>query len=140
MTDANISCSQHMLDLCRIFSARQSLPLLELQQRKSKTPHYNDLSEIYGQQQAKRALEIAAAGEHSLLMIGPPGTGKTMLATRLPGILPPMSEQEALESAAVISISKQQFDLSTWSKRPFRSPHHTASAAALVGGTCHFQK
>ena len=137
LTDASISCSQHILDLCRLFSARQSLPLLELKQLKSKMPLYNDLSEIYGQQQAKRALEIAAAGEHSLLMIGPPGTGKTMLATRLPGILPPMSEQEALESAAVISISKQEFDLTTWSKRPFRSPHHTASAAALVGGTAN---
>ncbi len=137
LNNASISCHWHILDLCKRFSEQQTLPLLELNQRKSRLPDYSDLSEIYGQQHAKRALEIAAAGEHSLLMIGPPGTGKTMLATRLPGILPPMSEQEALESAAVISISKQEFDLSSWSKRPFRSPHHTASAAALVGGTAN---
>ncbi|VAW81857.1 AAA+ ATPase superfamily protein YifB/ComM, associated with DNA recombination [hydrothermal vent metagenome] len=137
LKNASISCSDHILRLCKHFSEQQALPLLKLNQLKSRTPAYSDLSDIYGQQQAKRALEVAAAGEHSLLMIGPPGTGKTMLATRLPGILPVMSEQEALESAAVISISKQDFDLSCWSKRPFRAPHHTASAAALVGGTAN---
>jgi magnesium chelatase family protein len=94
----------------------------------------DDLIEVRGQQHAKRALEVAAAGGHSLLMIGPPGTGKTMLASRLPGILPQMNEQEALEAAAVASISDRGFDVGQWRIRPFRSPHHTASGVALVGG------
>ena len=87
-----------------------------------------------GQRHAKRALEIAAAGGHNLLLIGPPGTGKTMLASRLPGILPPLSEAEALETAAIASVSAQGLDLKQWGVRPFRAPHHTASAVALVGG------
>ena len=93
-----------------------------------------DLSDVRGQFQAKRALEIAAAGGHHLLMVGPPGTGKTMLASRLSTILPEMSEQEALESASIASVSHHGFDPNDWSKRPFREPHHTASAVALVGG------
>jgi len=93
-----------------------------------------DLGEVKGQQLAKRALEIAAAGGHNILFIGPPGTGKSMLARRLPGILPPMSEKEALETAAVSSILHREIDLKEWRMRPFRSPHHTATAAALVGG------
>jgi len=96
-----------------------------------------DLSEVRAQQNAKRALEIAAAGGHNMIMIGPPGTGKTMLAERLPGILPPMTEDQALESAAVTSISTHGFDPSNWKRRPFRSPHHTASGVALVGGGSH---
>ena len=90
--------------------------------------------EIKGQAQAKRALEIAAAGAHSLLMVGPPGSGKTMLATRMPGILPPMTDLQALESAAVQSIGSAGFDMRNWHRRPFRAPHHTASGIALVGG------
>jgi magnesium chelatase family protein len=82
---------------------------------------------VRGQQHAKRALEIAAAGGHNLLLIGPPGTGKTMLASRLPGIMPPLSEAEALETAAIASISAQGLDLKQWGVRPFRAPHHTAS-------------
>jgi magnesium chelatase family protein len=93
-----------------------------------------DLSEVRGQAHAKRALEIAAAGEHSLLMIGPPGSGKSMLAQRLPGLLPPMTESEALEVAAVRSLAGMAIKISEWRTRPFRSPHHTASAIALVGG------
>jgi magnesium chelatase family protein len=92
-----------------------------------------DLSDVKGQPHAKRALEIAAAGRHSLLMIGPPGTGKSMLAQRLPSLLPPMTEEEALDAAAIQSLTGS-FRIEHWKCRPFRSPHHTASAVALVGG------
>src|SRR5437763_1531780 len=97
-------------------------------------PAYPDFSEVKGQQQAKRALEVAAAGGHSVLMIGPPGTGKSMLAMRFPGVLPPLCEAQALEVAAVHSVSSGGFDVARWGERPFRAPHHSASAAALVGG------
>ena len=93
-----------------------------------------DLADVRGQQHARRALEIAAAGGHSLLMLGPPGTGKSLLASRLPGILPEMNEAEALESAALASISNLPIDVHQWKRRAFRAPHHTASAVALVGG------
>ena len=92
-----------------------------------------DLAEVKGQQQARRALEVAAAGRHSLLMFGPPGTGKSMLAQRLPGLLPSMDPAEAMESASVQSI-EGCFDPRNWAQRPFRAPHHSASAPALVGG------
>src|SRR3989454_9188388 len=97
-------------------------------------PAYADFADVKGQQQAKRALEVAAAGGHSVLMIGPPGTGKSMLAARFPGILPALSEAEALEVAAVHSVSTGGFDAARWGQRPYRAPHHSASAAALVGG------
>ncbi len=97
-------------------------------------PDYPDMQDVKGQAQAKRALEIAAAGNHSVLMSGPPGTGKSMLAQRFAGILPPMTQNEALESAAIQSIGSVGFDVRNWGRRPFRSPHHTASAVALVGG------
>ncbi|HSJ99231.1 MAG TPA: YifB family Mg chelatase-like AAA ATPase [Myxococcota bacterium] len=100
----------------------------------ARAPSYPDLEEVRGQAQARRALEIAAAGGHSLLFCGPPGTGKTMLATRIPGILPPMTEPEALEAAAVRSLAAGAFAPEDFGVRPFRSPHHTASAVALVGG------
>ncbi|HSA69719.1 MAG TPA: YifB family Mg chelatase-like AAA ATPase [Burkholderiales bacterium] len=95
---------------------------------------YADFSEVKGQQQAKRALEVAAAGGHSVLMVGPPGTGKSMLAARFPGILPELSEAEALEIAAIHSVSANGFETVRWGERPYRAPHHSASAAALVGG------
>ncbi|HOI51098.1 MAG TPA: YifB family Mg chelatase-like AAA ATPase [Azonexus sp.] len=92
-----------------------------------------DLADVRGQAQARRALEVAAAGRHSLLMIGPPGAGKSMLAARLPGLLPALSDGEARASAAVLSLVGQ-FRAERYRQRIFRSPHHTASAAALVGG------
>ena len=95
--------------------------------------HYPDLAEVKGQAQAKRALEIAATGGHALLFLGPPGTGKSMLATRLPGILPPLSKAAALESAAVLSLSGI-FNPERFGERPFRAPHHSASPAAVIGG------
>ena len=93
-----------------------------------------DFADVRGQPQARRAIEIAAAGSHSLLMVGPPGSGKSMLASRLPGILPPMTEDEALESAALQSVAGA-FSPTKWKQRPFRAPHHTASGVALVGGS-----
>jgi magnesium chelatase family protein len=95
---------------------------------------YPDFSDVKGQQQVKRALEVAAAGAHSVLMLGPPGTGKSMLAARFPGILPPLSEGEALEVAAIHSVSSAGFEAARWGERPFRAPHHSASGPALVGG------
>ncbi len=93
-----------------------------------------DMQDVKGQLLAKRALEIAAAGQHNLLMVGPPGTGKTMMASRLATILPPMTEKEALETATIASISDQGFHVKNWGLRPVRDPHHTSSGVALVGG------
>jgi magnesium chelatase family protein len=92
------------------------------------------LADVAGQWQAKRALIIAAAGGHSLLMVGPPGSGKSMLAARLPGLLPPLSQAEALEVAGIASVAGLPLDAGCWTRRPFRAPHHTASAHAIVGG------
>jgi magnesium chelatase family protein len=96
-----------------------------------------DVADVRGQFQAKRALLIAAAGGHSLLLIGPPGCGKSMLAQRLPGLLPPLTDAEALECAAIASVSSSGFNRGAFGRRPFRSPHHTASAVSLVGGGSH---
>ena len=96
-------------------------------------PDYPDFADVKGQAATKRALEVAASGGHSVLMAGPPGTGKSMLAARFPGILPAMDENEALEAAAVQSLNGV-FRFDHWRRRPFRAPHHTASAVALVGG------
>ena len=110
----------------------------QVPQRSSENAKLPDLIDVKGQHTARLALEIAAAGGHSLLMMGPPGTGKSMLSQRLPGILPPLTEDELVEVWALRSLlpnHQQQLD----SHRPFRSPHHSASSAAMVGGGCGIQ-
>ena len=124
--------ARSLLAVCGHLSERQRLPYAE-PEFEPQAVDYPDLADVKGQAGARRALEVAAAGGHSLLMSGPPGTGKSMLAQRLPGILPPMTEAEALESAALQSLHGA-FRVSTWKQRPFRGPHHSASSVALVGG------
>ena len=128
-----IFIADHLLQVCQHLHDHACLPRATLlaDTTREAAP---DLSEVRGQQQARRALEIAASGSHSLLLIGPPGTGKTLLASRLPGLLPELQDQEALETATVTSIGRDGFDMAHWKRRPFRAPHHTASAAALAGG------
>jgi len=130
--DAEVYGADSLLAVCAHLSGRALLPRT-LPPAAGTPPPYPDLADVKGQQAARRALEVAAAGGHSLLMSGPPGTGKSMLASRLPGILPPMTQAEALESAAVLSLSGS-FRVEAWKTRPYRSPHHTASGVALVGG------
>ena len=132
--EATVLGARHLLDVCGHLHGNNRLKPHTYINNKVAQNDYPNLSDIRGQHHAKRALEISAAGGHSLLMIGPPGTGKSMLASRLPGILPRMSKEEALESAAINSISHNGFVPETLNQRPFRTPHHTASGVALVGG------
>lgn len=132
---AKIHALKHLTELFPHFARQTCLPLITAKPACSQTHHYAlDMKDVIGQPLAKRALEMAASGSHNLLFIGPPGTGKTMLASRLAGILPPMTEEEAISTAAIQSICGQDIHASTWFTRPFRDPHHTASSAALVGG------
>lgn len=132
-TRARVLGARHLGELCAALHAGP-LPVAQPEPNAVAPLNVPDLSEVRGQHLAKRALEIAAAGGHSMLMVGPPGSGKSMLAARLPGLLPPLAEDEAIEVAAIASVSQGGFDLARWGQRPYRSPHHTASGVALVGG------
>ena len=134
LTGADVYAASSLLEVTAHLAGRALIPSLEPMVPAKSAEVRNDLVDVKGQQHAKRALEIAAAGGHNLLFIGPPGTGKSMLARRLPGLLPPMSEAEALETAAIDSVLGKALVLHEWRQRPFRAPHHTASAPALVGG------
>lgn len=133
VSSATILPARSLLEVCAHLTGATPIPAFDATLTTTRLT-YPDLSEVKGQAQAKRALEVVAAGGHSLLMSGPPGTGKSMLASRLPGILPPMTDAEALESAAVQSLVGC-FEPARWGQRAFRSPHHNASTAALVGGS-----
>jgi len=123
----------HLVDICAFLHNKTTLTVARYHPE-ALDQQTQDLSDIIGQDQGRRALEITAAGGHNLLLIGPPGTGKTMLATRLPGIMPPLDDQEALECAAIASLVSSGNLHHQWRKRPFRAPHHSASLYALVGG------
>ena len=137
VSDVTVLAADHLLEVVAHLSGTEPLAAQPATAAPAEPAAGPDLADVRGQHQARRALEIAAAGGHSLLMIGPPGTGKTMLASRLPGILPALGEEEALEAAAIASISDGGLDPETWRQRPFRAPHHTASGVALVGGGSH---
>ena len=134
VTGLEVYAVAHLLEVTEHFNQTREIEPFYAEYEETTDNSLPDLSEIISQESAKRALIIAAAGGHSILMTGPPGTGKTMLANRLPGLLPVMTSDEALENAAIRSVAGQEFDVSRWRIRPFRSPHHSASAAALVGG------
>ena len=133
--DIEIYPMQHLLTVSGHLGGQHRIAPAQLDFEQQATPGVcPDLADVHGQARARRALEVAAAGRHNLLMMGPPGSGKSMLANRLPGILPLLGEEEALHSAAVRSVAGQPFDASNWRVRPSRAPHHTASGVALVGG------
>ena len=131
----NILAPGHVMDLINHFRGSQILPLPQMIKPVVESEKVGDLAEVHGQEAAKRALEIAAAGGHAMLMIGPPGSGKTMLASRLPTIMPEMTPKEILETSIIYSIAGKLDNQALISNRPFRSIHHTASAIALAGGS-----
>jgi len=134
VTGLDLRVARDLAAVARHLHQVERLPLVAAGASARKAPGpFEDLSDVQGQPQARRALEIAAAGGHNLLMIGPPGSGKSLLARRLPGILPLLSEDEAVESAAIASVAGV-LPTQGWRLPPFRAPHHTASASALVGG------
>ncbi len=133
-SNTTVYAAKHLLEVCAHLKGSSLLPRCELNLEDISLEQGADLSDVKGQPLAKRALEIAAAGKHSLLLVGPPGTGKTMLASRLTTLLPRLDEQTAIEVAAIASVSGNGFDSKTWRQVPFRSPHHSSSSVALVGG------
>ncbi len=132
--EAQVLPAKSLLEVCAHLARRELLQPYVAEPAVVAQTDYPDLADVKGQTHAKRALEIAAAGGHGLLMVGPPGTGKSMLAARFVGILPPMSDAEALESAALQSLGSGGFRVEHFRRRPLRSPHHSASSVALVGG------
>lgn len=126
--------AKHLLEVCAHLRGEQLLSSCEKESTHVELFNQLDMSDVKGQPHAKRALETMAAGKHSLLFIGPPGTGKTMLASRLTSILPSISNEEALEVAAIASVSHTGFNPQYWRQIPFRAPHHSSSSVALVGG------
>jgi magnesium chelatase family protein len=134
ISEVDVRVADTLAEVCGWLHGAQDLPTPGAAMESGSDNLGPDLADVRGQLQARRALEITATGGHHLLLVGPPGTGKTMLAERLPSILPPLTESEALETCAVLSVAGQQVDPKLWRRRPFRSPHHTASAVALVGG------
>ncbi|MGH8547288.1 MAG: YifB family Mg chelatase-like AAA ATPase [Methylococcales bacterium] len=132
--NCRIAAARHLLEVCAHLNRKQLIPAYTPEPITGKAETIGDFADVHGQYQVKRTLEVAAAGGHNLLMLGPPGTGKSMLASRFRSILPCLSEEQALETAAVTSISDAGFDPANWKLPPFRAPHHTASSAALVGG------
>ncbi|WP_305805114.1 YifB family Mg chelatase-like AAA ATPase [Stenotrophomonas sp. YIM B06876] len=132
---ATVKVARTLLEVCAALGGSRQLP--DAVAPAAEPARVADLADVRGQLQARRALEIAAAGCHHLLLMGSPGCGKTLLASRLPGILPEASEAEALETAAVASVSGRGVDPTRWRQRPYRAPHHTASAVSLVGGGSH---
>ncbi|MCP4979855.1 MAG: YifB family Mg chelatase-like AAA ATPase [Gammaproteobacteria bacterium] len=133
----SIQIASSLAEICRSLNGGKPLPLLDPAPVRQVQKQSLDLAEVKGQYQAKRALEIAAAGGHHMLMLGPPGTGKSMLARRLATILPLMSEEEAMSSAAIRSLCQQTVSPQNWFVRPYQSPHHTVSGIALAGGGRH---
>ncbi len=130
----NIIAAAHVLDLINHFKGTQIIPMPSAPTVADTTTHKIDMADVHGQAAAKRALEIAAAGGHAMLMVGPPGSGKTMLASRLPTIMPELTANEILESSIIYSIAGQLNGQSLIATRPFRSVHHTSSAVSLAGG------
>ena len=126
--------AENLLEVCAHLDGKKMIKSNPIQFTDTENHYVLDLADVRGQKHARRALEIAAAGRHSLLLVGPPGSGKTMLASRMPSILPIMTNQEAIEVAAIASISYRGFAHANWKIRPYRAPHHSASSVALVGG------
>jgi magnesium chelatase family protein len=139
LPDIDVLLAHELRQVLDHFDGKDQLPRASRVAASLDTPqpavsHYGDISDVYGQASAKRALEIAAAGGHNLLLVGPPGAGKTMLASRLPGILPPPDAEESLELATIASVAARGHPIEQAVVRPFRAPHHSCSEEALIGG------